>query len=299
MDEFQPPRQPGTAILGGLITLCLGLILAAGWLGAQNGSGERFLLALILATAGFLPLPWLGYHLYALQRAVYLLDRDRLTLRWGLRIEQIPIADLEWVRPASAQADVPPPPLHLPGLLVGRRRHTQWGEVEFLASDSQNLLFVGSVRGVYAISPADPQAFLATFRRILERGSLTETPAQSLYPSFVILQAWSSSWARFCWTGAFLINLGLLAWTGWLLPALSSVSMGFLANRQPLEAVPGAYLLLLPLTSLFFFVLVLVAGLFLYRRAEQRPLAYVLWFGNLLSSVAYLLALRFVLLASL
>ncbi len=299
MDEFQPPRQPGSAILASLIALCLGLILLAGWQMAQGGSGERFVLALMLALAGFLPLPWLGYHLYALQRAAYLLDRDRLILRWGLRLEQIPIADLEWVRAAAAQENVPSPPLHLAGLLIGRRRTAEWGEVEFLASDSRSLLFVGTVRGVYAISPSDSQAFLATLQRVLESGSLTTTPAQSLYPSFVVVQAWSSPWARFFWIGAFLINVGLLAWTGWLIPALPGVSLGFLANRQPAEAVPGTYLLLLPIISLFFFFVAWVAGLFLYRRAEQRPLAHVLWFGSLLSSIAYLLALRFVLLASL
>ncbi len=299
MKDFYPPRQPGTTVLGSLIAACLVLILLGGWQMAQTSPGERFVVALLLVIGGFLPLPWLGYHLYALRQAAYLLDRDRLTLRWGLRIEQIPIADVEWVRPVAALASLPAPPLRLPGLLLGRRRHPQQGEVEFLASSAPNLLLVGSRRGVYAISPADPVAFLRAFQNVLESGSLTATPARSLYPSFVVAQAWSSPWARFCWVGAFLINIGLLLWVAWSLPSLSAVSLGFLADRRPAEAVPAPYLLLIPLGSLFFFFLVWVSGLFLYRRTEQRPLAHVLWFGNLFSSVFYLLALRFVLAFSL
>lgn len=294
MDEFRPPRQPGMAILVALLVVCLGILAAAGWqMNESSAGGERFIIVLLLALTGLLPLPWLAYHLYALQRAVYLLDRDKLTLRWGLRLEQIPIADVEWVRPASAQADAPRPPLHLPGLILGRRRHVAWGEVEFLASSTQNLLFVGSARRVYAISPAETRDFLVTFQRVLESGSLIAAPAQSVYPSFVVTQAWNSPWARFCWTAAFLLNLGLLLWTVWLIPSLSRVSLGFLPNRQPAAPVPGEYLLLLPIVSLSFFFASWAAGLFLYRHAEQRPLAHVLWLGNLIGSVFFLFALYF------
>lgn len=294
MNEFPPPRQPGITVLVVLILFCLSLIAIAVWqMNEVSAGGERFVVALLLALAGLLPLPWLAYHLYALQNAVYLLDRDKLTLRWGLRLEQIPIADVEWVRPAGAQTHAPHPPLHLPGLILGRRRHAPWGEVEFLASNAQNLLFVGSARRVYAISPANASAFLTAFRRVLESGSLIAAPAQSVYPSFVVAQAWHSPWARFCWTAAFLVNLGLLLWTGWLMASLPRVSLGFLPNLQPAEPVPGEYLLLLPVISLFFLFAGWVAGLFLYRRAEQRPLAHTLWLGNLVGSSFFLLALYF------
>ncbi len=294
MDEFRPPRQPGVAILTALIVVCLGILTAAIWqMNESSAGGEQFVVALLLALAGLSPLPWLTYHLYALQRAVYLLDRDKLTLRWGLRLEQIPIAEVEWVRPVGAQEDAPRPPLHLPGLILGRRRHAAWGEVEFLASSVPNLLFVGSARRVYAISPAETRDFLATFRRVLESGSLTAAPAQSVYPSFVLTQAWNSPWARFCWTAAFSINLGLLLWAGRLISSLPRVSLGFLPNLQPAEPVPGEYLLLLPMVSLLFFFAGWVAGLFLYRHTEQRPLAHVLWLGNLVGSLFFLFALYF------
>lgn len=293
MDEFHPPRQPGVTTLVVLMVFCLGLLVSAGWQLNQGSPGQRFAFALLLALLGLLPLPWLAYHLYALQRAVYLLDRDQLTLRWGLRLEQIPIAEVEWVRPAGAQPDLPHLPIHLPGLILGRHRHATWGEVEFLASDARTLLFVGTAHGVYAISPSEVNAFLAAFQRVLESGSLSAAPAQSVRPSFVVTQAWNSSWARFCWTAAFLINIGLLLWVGWLLPSLRYVSLGFLATLQPAEPVPGEYLLLIPIVSLFFFFASWVGGLFLYRRAEQRPLAHVLWLGNLVGSLFFLLALYF------
>jgi len=295
MDEFQPPRQTGTMMLTMLLLLCLGLLVVAGWQMSQAAPGQGVAVFLALALLGFLPMPWLAYHLYALQSAVYRLDRNQLVLRWGLRFEQIPITDVEWVRPADLSSGALRPPLHLPGLIVGRRRHPQWGEVEFLASDAQKILFVGSRHGVYAISPVEMRAFLAAVQRVLESGSLVSVPPQSVRPSFVVIQAWHSPWARFCWVSAFLLNLGLLLWTGWLIPSLGQVSLGFLPNRQPAEAVPGEYLLLVPIVSLLLSLIGWLAGLFLYRRAEQRPLAHLLWFGNLISNSCFLVALYFIL----
>ena len=83
---------------------------------------------LVLAVLVFIPIPILVYRLYALVRANYNLDRDQLTLTWGLRVEQIPVSEIEWVRPLAAMSQhITLPIFRLPGSLLGSRRHPDLG----------------------------------------------------------------------------------------------------------------------------------------------------------------------------
>src|SRR5262249_54105146 len=108
-----------------------------------------------------------------LTRSNYFLNRDNLRLVWGLRIEEIPLADVEWVRPLSALASpVHLPLLRLPGGILGVTRHSELGKIEFLASESSTLLLIATAQRVFAISPADPGTFTGSFQRAIELGSL-------------------------------------------------------------------------------------------------------------------------------
>ncbi|MGZ6286405.1 MAG: PH domain-containing protein, partial [Ktedonobacterales bacterium] len=105
----------------------------------------NFVIYLLVGLVAFAPIPLLGYRAFALFRAEYVLNRDSLELRWGLRDEEIPLMDIEWVRPIEDLAfPLSLPSAVLPGALLGLRRHRDLGIVEFIASDRRNLLLVAT-----------------------------------------------------------------------------------------------------------------------------------------------------------
>lgn len=257
--------------------------------------GPKFMLFILLAAAAFVPLPVLAYRLYALQRGNYSLDRDKLTITWGLRVEQIPVSTVEWVRPLSALAGpVPLPVLRLPGSVLGHRRHPDLGQVEFIASDDKSLLLVATARQIYAISPADTTNFMFNIQRAIEMGSLSPATPESVYPSFVIGQAWESLLVRYLWLATLFLNIGLLAWVSLMVPELGRVPLGFLPSGTPEEPVAAAGLILLPVVSMFLSVLGWSAGLVFYRRPDGRLLARIIWTSGLVSTLLFLLAVLFI-----
>jgi len=296
MNEFPPPRQRGLVIH--LVTiLVLGAIsLTMFWFVFHTPVGVLFTIYILAALATFIPVPVLIYRAYALMRSNYFLNRDNLRLVWGLRIEEVPLADVEWVRPLHAlPVPVTLPWLRLPGGLLGVTRHPDMGKIEFLASESKTLLLVATARRVFAISPADPSAFVAAFQRAIEMGSLTRAESRSQYPSFVVAVAWESLLVRYLWLAGALLNVGLLVWVTVLAPGIQRVSLGFTPAVTPQPAVAGTQLILLPLLSALSFVVGWLTGLFFYRRPDQRILALALWTSGVLSSVFFLLAVFFIL----
>lgn len=256
--------------------------------------GPQFVLYLLIGVLAFAPIPFLGYRAYALVRADYYIDRDSLAMLWGLRIEDVPLTDIEWVRPAS---DLTHPLLlprfRLPGAILGTRRHPDLGLVEFIASSSRNLILIATSKRIFAISPRNPAGLVQTFARATEMGSLIPTAAKSVYPSFIITQAWDSPLARFLWMSGILLNLGLIAWVGILIPSLSQIPFGFNPFGVPIEMVSSSQLILLPLVSGLMFIIGITAGLYFYRWEQQRPLAFVIWVSSTLCALLFLLAVLF------
>jgi len=242
------------------------------------------------------PVPLFAYRAYALLRADYILDRDSLELRWGLRNEDLPLTDIEWIRPAS---DVHPPLrlpwLPFPGAILGIRRHSELGIVEYIASSRKNLLLVGTARRVYAISPTRASQFVNTFARATEMGSLIPAEPKSVYPSFVFSQAWENPIVRFLWLSGLFLNIGLFAWVGLAIPTLSQIPLGFTPTGLALTPSPAAQLILLPIESVFLLLAGFFAGLYFHRYERYRILAIILWSSSALSSLAYLIAVWFIL----
>jgi len=295
MNEFPPARQRGLFIHTSLaIALSLISFLAL-WLIFETGVGQTFSLYLIMFILSAIPVPILGYRAYALTRANYQLDRNTLRLTWGLRIEDIPVTDIEWLRPVKGLlAPINLPLFRLPGGLLGMTRTPDIGKVEFLASDSANLVLVATARQIFAISPEDPAAFLNAFQKTIEMGSLQTARGLSQYPSFVVARAWESLPVRILWLAGAFLNIALLAWVTILIPSLDRVSLGFRSGSTPLEPLPGSQLILLPLLSAILFVLDLLTGLFFYRKAELRVLAITLWVSAALTALVFLIGVFFI-----
>jgi hypothetical protein len=292
--HFPPAKRSGIT-LHVIVIIALAATSAWGFLNLTRAQvGPSFVTYLLVALLAFTPIPVFGYRAYALQRADYYIDRDSLAILWGLRVEDIPLTDIEWVRPATDLTQpLTFPGFRFPGAVLGTRRHPDLGQVEFLASDTKNLILIATSKRVFAISPENPAALVQTFARATELGSLTPAEPVSVYPSFIITQAWESPVARFLWMSGLFLNLGLVVWVGILIPSLSQIPFGFDVSGVPDEIASSTQLILLPLISAFMYVVGIIAGLYFYRRDRQRPLAFVVWVSSAVCAVLFLTAVLF------
>ena len=293
--NFPPSRQRGVAVHTILLVLSFLATGALAFLASRTPVDFRFMIIILSAALFFSLSLVLLYRLYALQNANYSLEIDHLTLLWGLRVEQIPVSDIEWVRPMTTlAAPLRLPLFRLPGSILGNRRHRDLGPVEFLASDEKSLLLVATRRRVFVISPEDVEGFLQNIQRAIEMGSLSPSLSQSVYPSSVVGLAWESSLVRYLWLAGLLLNIGLLAWISLISPDLGKISLGFLPSGAPDQAVPGSALILLPIVSLFVYIAGWLAGLSFYRREDQRSLANIVWTSGVFSTLLFLVAVLFI-----
>ncbi len=298
--DFPPPRSRGQTLHTALIAVLIVIGVVFAVLAYRQPIDLLFALYVSIAALVFFLISVLAYRLYALMRANYGLDQDKLILVWGLRVEQISISDIEWVRPLTTLAKpLPLPVFRLPGSILGVRRHPDLGPVEFLASDERSLLLVATPRRIFAISPESPGDFLQHIQRVIEIGSFSPTLSQSLYPSFIVAQAWESSLVRFLWLVGLFLNIGLLAWVSLTTPSLGSISLGFLPSGAPRSPVTGLALILIPIVSAFFYLIGWVAGLVIYRRESQRSMAHVIWAGGVVSALLSLVAVMLIVTAPL
>src|SRR5262249_43085087 len=155
-----------------------------------------------------------------------------------------------------------------------------------IASDAKNLLLVATAKRVYAISPADPSEFAQTFARAVELGSLTPAKPKSVYPSFIVTQAWGSGLVRYLWLAALLLNVGLFVWGRPLIPSFGRVALGFRPDRTP-AAVPSVQLIILPLVSIFLALAGWTTGLYFYRWEKRRIISVIVWASGALTSLLF------------
>jgi hypothetical protein len=291
-----PPSKRFGLVVHGIIILVLAGISAWGFINiARTQLGPMFVNFLLTGILGFAPIPFLAYRAYALLRADYYIDRDSLAMLWGLRVEDIPLTDVEWVRPATDLSHpLSLPRFRLPGAILGTRRHADLGLVEFIASDSRNMILIATAKRVFAISPKDANSLIRTFARATEMGSLLPAEPKSVYPSFILTQAWESPLVRCMWVGGLILNIGLVIWVALLIPSLGQISLGFSPFGAPLEPAPSIRLILLPLLSGLLFIAGWGMGLYFYRWDMQRMLANIIWISGTLSALLFLIAVLFI-----
>jgi hypothetical protein len=268
----------------------LGLLQAA-----QASIGIAFVLYMLPVLAAAVGAPMLAYRIYGLQTALYSLERDGIRLRWGLRSEDVPVDEIQWIHPAAdLTSPLPLPPIRIPGAILGKRSLPGVGEIEYMAAGKRDMLYIATDQGGFVISPAEPERFLEVYQRFTEMGSLTPLRSRSIYPSFLIHQVWSSWSARLLLVVCALLSLGLLAWVIQFIPDKTGVHMGFHPDGSPGDLVPAARLLLLPVLNFFFLVIGVSLGLFFYRREDSRMVSYLLWTANAISTLFFLMAVFFI-----
>jgi hypothetical protein len=293
--HFPPPKQRGL-IIHGMVILVLGIIASIGFINLTRADvGPIFLTSLLVALVSFAPIPFFAYRAYSLWHADYHLDRDSLAIKWGLRVEDIPLTDIEFIRSINdLTTPLSMPSLPIPGGLLGMSRHPDLGTVEFLAADSKKLLLVATAKRVFVISPDNPVKLTQTFARAIELGSLTPVESKSVYPSFVFTQAWESGLARYLWLTTLFLNLGLFIWASLIIPSTPLVALGPQFLGKALETVPSSQLIIFPVASLLLSMASWISGLYFYRWEKERVLAFIVWGSSMLMSLLFLLAVLFV-----
>lgn len=272
------------------------VLLAAGafglWQASQADVGPVFLIYLLLPLLAVILGPILAYHAYALYRASYTVERDGLRLRWGLRVEDVPMNEVLWVRPSEDMSrHLPAPLVRFPGAVLGRQNIPGLGDVEFLAVSTEGIVLVATTAKTFALTPEDPQAFLHTMRRAMEYGSLTPIRAYSVYPTFLAGRVWTEPVARGLLLAAGIFALLLFVGVSLVIPGREQIAWHFDPSGQPTELVPAVRLMLLPVLNALLLLVDVLAGMFFFRWEERRYLAYLLWGGAAVTPLLFMAAI--------
>jgi hypothetical protein len=263
---------------------------------APQQAQDRFILLAVLSLVLLTPIPLILYRAYALLQARYILERDGLRLRWGLRAEDIPLPDIEWIRPANEMGySLRYPFFHWPGSIYGTRNVEGLGLVEYIASEKRNLLLIATPQKVYAISPEDLRVFMNAFQRTAEMGSLSPLSSYSVRPVMFLKQVWSDRLIRYTAVASLVLLALLFVAASMLMSMKPELPLGYDIQGLPLEAGPSIRILLLPILASFVYILSISTGLFFYRQVKDKPVAYVLFAGNLVTPVLLFIAIIFLL----
>jgi len=287
--EFTPSRRRGVILhLGAFllnVALVSGLILQS-LMQSQRGF---FILFLLSGVVAFFPIPFILYRMLALARAKYTVDREGLSIQWGLRTEVMPIQEIEWIRRIEDIAfEIPLPPLRIPGAILGTQSHRDLGLIEFLASESDNMLLIAARNRIFAISPADPDGFLNAFQQSAEMGSIAPIQARTSRADFLVGTLLKDKLARaFIFLGI-ILSLGLLVFVTFLIPTRQTVPLGFNPLGEAMETSPSERLLLLPVLSLLSLVADISFGAYLYRRTGYRTAGYLVFASSLITPVSFI-----------
>ncbi len=114
------------------------------------------------------------------------------------------------------------------------------------------------------------------FSPAIELGSITPAEPKSLYPSFILAEAWENGLIRYLWLASLFLNIGLFVWVSLIIPSFSSVGLGFNADGT-VNAVPSLQLIIVPLTSTFLALTGFLTGLYYFRWEKTQMISFVLW----------------------
>ena len=294
---FFPPNRGGVIFHFLAITV---LILAGAW-GLWNAFrvdlGPTFFLYLLPFMIALPLVPILIYRLSSLENASYTLERESIRLRWGWRIELIPMPNVQWVRTAvDLGRSLPRPRLRWPGAVYGTRRYPGGRiDIEYMASTTKGLLVIATSEKFFAISPANTDNFLITYQHFTEMGSLLPPPASSVYPTNLIARLWGTRPARNLVLLGAILSLSLLIYVSISISSVETVSLGITPSGEPRTPIPSVRLTLLPVLNYFAYMIDLLLGFVFFRRTETHYLAYLLWGTSIFVSILFFIAVFFIL----
>ncbi len=280
---FKPSPTPGRwhGLLAMLALIGLDALLLRAIL-ERDVDGLSFVMALIMLAA-VLTIVYLGYRTLGAFTLEYWVDRNAVTIVWGLTRQIIPMGQIERivVNP-KAQPLNGPAPWHWP--VAQRRRFStaEFGTINAYGARplSEQVVLITTGEN-YSVSPADQQRFLDALQDRFALGPNRILDAELQRPPVWTWPLWRDRAALFL-MGAGL--LGVLIMFGALTfryPDLSSdLPMHFDVAGLPDRIAPKSELFTLPIIGLVVWVFNTGVGVWLYRHV-QRGGAYLLWFGAL------------------
>lgn len=288
---FLPKRTPGLVLHVILFLLLLG---AAGYflfLAFQQPGGINLVLYLTGALIFLAGLPLLAYRGYALLHAHYDLERDGLRIRWGLRKLDIPLSEVEWVRPVEdLQIPLKLPAFSMPGAILGNGQHPDLGTVEFIGSSADNLVIVAAMDQVVILSPDEKNDFIQRFNRTIEMGTLSPIKPFSARPAVFLRSVFADRLARLTIPFGFGLWFLLLILVSIVIPSRTLISLGYDAAGVPLASVPASRMLILPIIGIFLYAFSLIGGAYLFQKEESKPVSQLMWAGGVLTPILLLIA---------
>lgn len=309
---FAPPRQLGL-IFQAAVAIIFGVTsLLSLFQMFRTPIGLEFIFYFLVGFCAAAVVPWASYRWFALRSAVYIVERNGLRIRWGLRWEDLPMSSVRWVR---SEADVrqqlgkrlPLPWGALPGAILGTRLLSDGTVLEYFASDFSKMVLVATDERVFILSPARLDEFLFLMQRLLEFGAISPWTRRSQNPTFILGEVWRNRLARLLLGIGLLGNLIMVIWVSLLIPNLEEIYLSVAAEAPS----PPAFLMLIPLMNGFFYLVDTMVGLYFYRRslpslispqAQQQPspspigkiYAYLLWGCSLLTTIFFSFAISFI-----
>ena len=294
--EHRPDRTRGLAVHLGLILVNTAISGYFLYLAFATDLRGVFILYLLLSIITALPMPFLLYQAFALVRAKYVISRNGIAIQWGLRTEDIPIGDIEWIRlPQDFVKTINPPAFRLPGAVLANSMDRDIGLIEYSAAETLRLVLVATPTKVFALSPGNPRLFINDFHRNAELGSFTSIPKQSSKPELIFSLLARDKIARNILLPSLTISLMMLIAVSFIIPNLATVPLGLEAIGEIQEVSPSERLILLPLLSLLLFFIDLVYGTYLYRKEGFRNAAYIVFFSSLFLPISFAILLVFIL----
>jgi hypothetical protein len=298
MDQvFRPIRNRGIAVHLGALLLNLAAVGFLVILAFSQSIRGFFILYLVASILVFIPVPFVAYRLFALLRASYTVFREGISIQWGVRSEEIPMQDIEWVRMADDLAfELPLPKFIVQGAVLGLREHRDLGSIEYIASSTHPMVLVATPERIYAISPADPDGFMDALYRNMELGSIEQIQPKSSRVELLVGSLFGDKLARNLILLGSILSIGLLIAVSFIIPTRETIPLGFNPIGQTAETSPSERLLLLPVLSLLMLFIDLGLGSYLYRKAGYRIAAYFAFASALIMPISFLWLILFMIL---
>ena len=289
--SYPPAREKGTLFFSAVLLVLLPIEIFLIHTLTEKEFGLGYFLLLMAAGILAVPAAFLIYRFYSLLFSSYEFERNSLTIRWGKRNEVIPLNAIEWIRtPQEMPYEVPWSVLPMPGAYLGTVENSYYGKFEFLASDTSKMLFLGTAKCIFVISPENPSAFMNGFERILQLGSLSETNWETVRPANWIIEMWKNKIGR----RSIIIMSSLLAvlflWVGFRFKYKANVTMQFSASGMAQEVLPVSNIIVIPILAAVTFIALTVLGGKIHQNEKQTKIGEIIWVSGIAAVLQYLIA---------
>lgn len=284
MLDSHPPQSPGRAL--GLAFIAILILLDAGLLVLI------FVVPLGIQTTIFgllilFSIPLIGviaYVIAGLRSARYRVKGGLLLIEWGQLRQVVSMHEIIAIIPGEEIIAVDRfRGLRWPGCMLGVGRvHDENGETYqtsiFATRTSEHQVLIVTDSAAYALSPADPFAFAASLRALIDTDLDEDAAMVSSDLDILEWSIWRDRSALILVGVMLALNLALFAFLtavyDWL-----PVEVPLHFNRNGLVDRSGspAGLFILPIIGFFAWTLAMAIGWFFYYIRQEKPVAYVTW----------------------